>query len=635
MPPKKQKTAHAGDGDAASDLSALDPSVFATDVVANAAAMYAAASPFPHGVVSPLCADASLRAVQAEMREHLTATFKETDLFKVLQTGDLVTIDRANPELVPKIPNLLRLRAAIYSPEFREMVQRMTGCAPLTDRIDCSANVYPRSGHLLCHDDVIGTRCISYIVYLTDPDDGWDEDDGGALALYPVESPGTPAVDPSVSLLPKWNSMAFFTVQPGRSFHAVQEVFADGKPRLSISGWYHAAAPPEGSERATLTQLKTRGAHGAGDDDEIADFVPFPSAIQAVIAAAAQASAEAKGDAAASEDAEDDEALGPDADDLKYLARWVNPEYLDPENVLKIREKMEEDSSVQMREFLLPEIAAALRAATRREDEAEKLGGGRVPNRAAGVGGGWAAVGPTHKQRFLRYEGGGREESLREAVSRESARSVNDGTPRDPKGKAPADAATPLTTPSLDESAGALMRAVSDGLFRSEPFGRLLTALTGLRPTAHKSEARRFRPGLDYTVAHHGVLTTDPRLDATMCFVDDEGEARSAAWDFGEVGGFECYVAADEDGGAATDEVYAAADEEDEDELLSVQATFNTLSLVHRDEGLMRFVKYVSHLAPSSRWDVAAQYTVEAVEDSDDETGGEDDDEESGGEGTV
>ena len=81
--------------------------------------------------------------------------------------------------------------------------------------------------------------------------------------------------------------------------------------------------------------------------------------------------------------------------------------------------------------------------------------------------------------------------------------------------------------------------------------------------------------------------------------------------------------------------MYAAADEEDEDELLSVQATFNTLSLVHRDEGLMRFVKYVSHLAPSSRWDVAAQYTVEAVEDSDDESGDEDDDDESGGEGTV
>ena len=174
--------------------------------------------------------------------------------------------------------------------------------------------------------------------------------------------------------------------------------------------------------------------------------------------------------------------------------------------------------------------------------------------------------------------------------------------------------------------AGLLLRDLRTELFQSEAFARLLTALTGLRPTAHKGEVRRFRPGLDYTVAHHGILTVDPRLDATMCMVDDEGEDASSAWDFGEVGGFECYIAADEEGsaaGAATAEVYKATGEEDEDELLSVSATFNTLSLVHRDEGLMRFVKYVGHLAPSSRWDVAMQYTVEAVDDSDD-----DDDEE-------
>ena len=76
--------------------------------------------------------------------------------------------------------------------------------------------------------------------------------------------------------------------------------------------------------------------------------------------------------------------------------------------------------------------------------------------------------------------------------------------------------------------------------------------------------------------------------------------------------------------------MYNAAAEEDEDELLSVSATFNTLSLVHRDEGLMRFVKYVSHLAPSSRWDIAMQFTVEDVEDSDDE---EDEEEDEGEEG--
>ena len=159
--------------------------------------------------------------------------------------------------------------------------------------------------------------------------------------------------------------------------------------------------------------------------------------------------------------------------------------------------------------------------------------------------------------------------------------------------------------------------------------------MTNLRPTAYKGDVRRFRPGLDYTVAHHGILTVDPRLDATLCVVDDEGDLKSSAWDFGECGGFECYIAADEEGDAAdaaTAAVYKAQGEDDEDELLSVSASFNTLSLVHRDEGLMRFVKYVSHLAPSSRWDVAMQYTVEGIDDSDDEEdededGGEEDDE--------
>ena len=154
MPPKKQKTTHdAAGAPAATDLSILNPAIFDPDAIAASAAAYAAAEPYTHGVVTPLCDDARLRAVQQEMKENLTATFKETDLFKVLQTGDLVTIDQADPSVGEKIPELLKLRAAIYSPEFRDMVQRMTGCAPLTDRIDCSANVYPRSGHLLCHDD--------------------------------------------------------------------------------------------------------------------------------------------------------------------------------------------------------------------------------------------------------------------------------------------------------------------------------------------------------------------------------------------------------------------------------------------------------------------------------------------------
>ena len=45
----------------------------------------------------------------------------------------------------------------------------------------------------------------------------------------------------------------------------------------------------------------------------------------------------------------------------------------------------------------------------------------------------------------------------------------------------------------------------------------------------------------------------------------------------------------------------------------------------------MRFVKYVSHLAPSSRWDIAAQYTVEGVADSDEDEDDEEDEEEADG----
>jgi Rps23 Pro-64 3,4-dihydroxylase Tpa1-like proline 4-hydroxylase len=38
----------------------------------------------------------------------------------------------------------------------------------------------------LNHDDVISTRAVSFIIYLTDPDEPWTAEDGGALELYPL-----------------------------------------------------------------------------------------------------------------------------------------------------------------------------------------------------------------------------------------------------------------------------------------------------------------------------------------------------------------------------------------------------------------------------------------------------------------
>ena len=58
-----------------------------------------------------------------------------------------------------------------------------------------------------------------------------------------------------------------------------------------------------------------------------------------------------------------------------------------------------------------------------------------------------------------------------------------------------------------------------------------------------------------------------------------------------------------EDGKADEDGVEGDEDEDGEDsKLLSVSAGCNILSLVMRDEGIMKFVKYVSANAPGSRY---------------------------------
>ncbi|GFH18772.1 PKHD-type hydroxylase ofd1, partial [Haematococcus lacustris] len=72
--------------------------------------------------------------------------------------GDLGNLDKLDAAAAAKLPSLMALKAALYSAEFRAFVREVTGCGELADKTDCSCNVYPQGGHLLCHDDVIGTR---------------------------------------------------------------------------------------------------------------------------------------------------------------------------------------------------------------------------------------------------------------------------------------------------------------------------------------------------------------------------------------------------------------------------------------------------------------------------------------------
>ena len=79
------------------------------------AGAFAGASPFPHVHLSSIFASAALLEVQRELGL-LSSTFKETDLFKVYQTGDLANLDAANAEHAAALPATIALRASLYSP---------------------------------------------------------------------------------------------------------------------------------------------------------------------------------------------------------------------------------------------------------------------------------------------------------------------------------------------------------------------------------------------------------------------------------------------------------------------------------------------------------------------------------------
>ncbi len=293
---------------------------------------------------------------------------------------------------------------------------------------------------------------------------------------------------------------------------------------------------------------------------------------------------------------------------------------------------------MKLRRFLNDEWSGAIARSSSTEDRRDKVGNGRPAlDYRAGLAGddgdGWRVVGPAHKQRFLECGAGSGDDDDRD-----------DGGDAD-DGPGPT---TPRTT-------GEGLRRLRRSVFRSGAFGRWLGRVTSLgAPSGQRGRVRRFRPGLDYTVAHHGILTRRPVLDATLCFCAGDGEQCAfdgetgdllgsdddALWESGDVGGFECYIAADEGGGSGGGEggggedggvgadggpADAEYDEEDDTKLLSVSASNNTLSIVYRDPGTMRFVKYVGAGAPSSRWDIAMEYEVDASVDAvgSDEHGGD------------
>lgn len=540
---------------------------------------YLSSEPYKYCVIDKLIDDTLLTQVKDECIDQLSFTEKSTDIYKVHQTGDLASLSYLPKEQLDLLPGLLALRDALYSQQFREFLQKVTGCGALSgSKQDMSVNSYKSGCHLLNHDDVIGSRCVSYILYMPLPaGNKWEEAWGGALELYPVVENGEPETIPSKKIPPAWNQFIFFEVQPGRSFHSVEEVIVGGgndtRERLSISGWFHKAQEgeagyvpePADREKSSLEQL-TSGA------DRV--FTPYSDDIPPPIPPIL------------------------DEDDKEFLSQFLNPAFLSAKNISTMADNFAAESSLQVHKFLRSDLATELETGLRHLDTKDLLGFAREQKIPLHINGAttdsaWTIKGPPHKHRYCVF--------------------------RDQNAQA--------------DGAIAILKRLNNELFPSPAFRTWLALVSSLLPLQYSIETRRFRPGLDYTLATPG--DEDVRLNVILSLTPDvevQGKGKGkeeASWESGEWGGWECYMAAGE--GEDDPAIYRSGkknanangemkdgedDSEDEDDstLLTVQPGFNRLLLVLRDAGVLYFVKYVSAKAPGSRWDIFGEWEIGQVE---------------------
>lgn len=546
----------------------------------------------------------------------------------------------------------------------------VTGCGALSGKkTDCSVGLYTEGSHLLLHDDSISTRVISYILYLPNspldaPESeftkladngkflkGWDPKWGGSLELFPVangEERGLPGTKAVASLPVKWGQIIFFQVQPGRSYHAVEEVIVgDGRRRLGVSGWFHR--PIEGEEGfGSYDDEKTQQAALSSLAQIVCAHVSF---VLVPLFCAADVQTAAPTIPIVPYTSEPLAGLTPAH--LSFLKDFLAPSYLTPDTLEKLSGQFVAASEIVLHNFLRPDLAAKIKAETEAVDKRDFGDSKLIPGQDVGEGDGWAIQGPTSKHRYATLQS---------------------------ESKA---------TPAL--------RNVLAKLLPSEAFRAWLGVVSSLAPIGYRAEARRFRRGLDYTLAAGEDRSGEVRLDAFLglSWWADVPAGSDEEDKLIEHGGWECYLAAPDesedpetyqsalakraaqampnleeevegedkkeaeekmddvqekngkaeeneakeekegpkityggvdlefdpdqfsDGDFDTDE--SEAGDDDEGPLLTLPVSFNKLLLVLRDPGVMRFVKYLSAAAPGSRWDVGGEWEVGMLEEEDDE----------------
>lgn len=134
-----------------------------------------------------------------------------------------------------------------------------------------------------------------------------------------------------------------------------------------------------------------------------------------------------------------------------------------------------EESSLELHSFLSAPLADKLEKELAESDARDGFGPhreARIPPHEAGVGGAWQLQGPPHKWRYCVLK------------------------PREDNGRF--EAVFPVSAHSSPDE---IVRRLQDELFPSSAFRAWLANVSHLLPLRYFSEARRYRPGLDYTLA--------------------------------------------------------------------------------------------------------------------------------------
>ena len=90
---KRPRVGSADNNSSSSTNSLLDPITPAVlQMGEQLATLYQTATPYPHAIIDNFCVDGFLENILTELKHNSKVKFKETDLFRVYQSVDLVSL---------------------------------------------------------------------------------------------------------------------------------------------------------------------------------------------------------------------------------------------------------------------------------------------------------------------------------------------------------------------------------------------------------------------------------------------------------------------------------------------------------------------------------------------------------------